>query len=77
MAKSVFIPVSYRQYRQFIAGVTSCKIKGKGFETVIYDHAGDIQAIVHAPSIDAQGHCHPAEYYVRNRNTSQAVSLAA
>lgn len=66
MSKSVFIPVSYRQYRQFIAGIDTRKIKGKGYDTAIYDTAGDIQAIVHAASIDEKGRCYPAEYYVRN-----------
>ena len=76
MSKSVFIPVSYRQYRQFIAGIKTQKIKGKGYDTAIYDTAGDIQAIVHAASIDEKGRCYPAEYYVRNnaQHNSQAKS---
>lgn len=83
MSKSVFIPVSYRQYRQFIAGIDTRKIKGKGYDTAIYDTAGDIQAIVHAASIDEKGRCYPAEYYVRNNyqghiqnSTPNAISSA-
>ena len=75
MSKSVFIPVSYRQYRQFIAGVDTRKIKGKGYDTAIYDTAGDIQAIVHAASIDEKGRCYPAEYYVRNNYQSHTQNI--
>lgn len=74
MSRSVFIPVSYRQFRQFIAGIDTQKIKGKGFDTAIYDAAGDIQAIIHAASIDENGRCYPAEYYVRN--VEQTSTLA-
>lgn len=64
---SVFTQVDYRQFRQHLADITTHTIKGKGFETVIYDRKGDIQAIVHAASIDAQGRCYPAEYYIRSQ----------
>ncbi len=61
----VFTQVEYRQFRQHLADITTSTIKGKGFETVIYDHNGDIQAIVHAASIDNNGRCYPAEYFIR------------
>lgn len=64
---SVFTQVDYRQFRQHLADITTNIIKGKGFETVIYDRKGDIQAIVHAASIDTRGRCYPAEYYIRTQ----------
>ena len=77
MSKPVFTPVSYRNFRQFIAGINSSKIKGRGYETAIYDKSGDIQAIIHAASIDQQGHCYPAAYYVRSQAAESRMSLAA
>ena len=62
---SVFTKVDYRQFRQHMADISSNTIKCKGFETVIFDRGGNIQAIVHAASIDQQGACHPAEYHIR------------
>lgn len=67
----VFTPVSYRQFRQHLADIPSSTIKGQGFETAIYDKQGDIQAIVHAASIDNNGRCYPAEYFIR----TSALSL--
>ncbi|MGK0441377.1 MAG: hypothetical protein ACJA0N_001175 [Pseudohongiellaceae bacterium] len=68
MNKSVFTSVNYRQFRNFLAEIAGSKIKGKGYETVICDKTGNIQAIVHAASIDDHGRCHPAEYFVRECN---------
>ncbi len=76
MSKSVFIRVNYKQFRRFISGVATKKVKGKGFETAIYDHSGNIQAIIHAASIDQHGQCYPAQYHIRN-HTSQATSRLA
>jgi hypothetical protein len=64
--KRVFTPVNYRQFRQHLAGLPTSNVEGKGFETAIYDQSGDIQAIVHAASIDSSGHCFPAEYFIRS-----------
>ena len=64
--QSVFTKVDYRQFRQHMADIRSNTIKCKGFETVIFDASGDIQAIVHAASIDERGQCHPAEYHIRS-----------
>jgi hypothetical protein len=61
----VFTQVDYRQFRQHLADITTNTVKGKGYETAIYDTKGDIQAIVHAASIDTDGRCYPAEYFVR------------
>ena len=77
MNDQVFTQVDYRQFRQFMTGITTNVIKGKGFETVIYDDHGDIRAIVHAASIDEQGRCHPAEYYIRAAAVSSHLSAAA
>ena len=63
----VFTQVDYRQFRQHLADITTSTIKGKGFETIIYDQHGDIQAIIHAASIDNKGRCYPAEYFIRAR----------
>lgn len=68
----VFTQVDYRQFRQHLADFASTTIEGKGYETIIYDQHGDIQAIVHAASIDNNGRCFPAEYFIR----SQALPLA-
>lgn len=67
----VFTQVDYRQFRQHLADFASRTIEGKGYETIIYDQHGDIQAIVHAASIDNSGRCYPAEYFIR----SQALPL--
>ena len=76
MNKSVFASVNYRQFRSFLADIASNKIKGQGYETVIYDETGSVQAIVHAASIDEHGRCHPAEYFVRS-NQHAALAWAA
>ena len=59
----IFTQVNYRQFRQHLADITTNTVKGKGYETAIYDNRGDIQAIVHAASID-NGRCYPAEYFI-------------
>ncbi|MCP3906708.1 MAG: hypothetical protein GY712_01655 [Oceanicoccus sp.] len=64
-SNSVFTQVDYRQFRQHLADITTNAVKGKGYETAIYDRKGDIQAIVHAASIDTNGRCYPAEYFIR------------
>lgn len=61
----VFSKVDYRQFRQHLANTNTTTVKGKGFETAIYDKKGDIQAIVHAASMDSEGRCYPAEYFIR------------
>lgn len=79
MNKHVFNPVNYRQFRAFLAGIGASKVKsqGKGYETAIYDDAGQIQAIVHAASIDEKGRCYSAEYFIRNSITAQTFAIAA
>jgi len=77
MNSQIFTQVNYRQFRQFMAGITTTVIKGKGYETVIYDKHGDIKAIVHAASIDESGECHPSEYYVRSSLAANDISQAA
>jgi hypothetical protein len=74
---SVFTQVDYRMFRQHLADITTKAIKGKGFETVIYDRSGDIQAIVHAASIDNNGNCYPAEYYIRSSALNVDMQQAA
>ncbi len=73
----VFTQVDYRQFRQHLADFQTTTIKGQGFETVIYDKSGDIQAIVHAASIDTNGRCFPAEYFIRSEALPLKWSLAA
>ncbi|MFT5691801.1 MAG: hypothetical protein ACI92E_001131 [Oceanicoccus sp.] len=73
----VFSPVSYRHFRQHLANIPSTTVQGKGFETVIYDKEGDIQAIVHAASIDNKGTCYPAEYFIRTSVLSNVLLHAA
>lgn len=63
----VFTQVDYRRFREHLADFTTTTIEGKGYETIIYDQHGDIQAIVHAASIDNLGRCYPAEYFIRCR----------
>jgi hypothetical protein len=77
MYNQVFTQVNYRQFRQFMANITTTVIKGKGFETVIYNQHGDIKAIVHAASIDENGECHPAEYYVKATTLDESFCQAA
>ena len=73
----VFTQVDYRQFRQHLADFTTRTVEGKGYETIIYDRSGDIQAIVHAASIDSSGRCYPAEYYIRSQALSTSWSEAA
>jgi hypothetical protein len=77
MNSRVFTQIDYRQFRQHMADITTKNIKAKGFETVIYDQYGDIQAIVHAASIDNTGRCYPAEYYIRTSAIDMSWQLAA
>lgn len=74
---SVFTQVDYRQFRQFLSLLPDGKVKGKGFETALYDRSGDIQAIVHAASIDELGNCHPAAYFVKTSALSIRLPQAA
>jgi hypothetical protein len=73
----VFTPVSYRVFRQHLADIQTSTVKGKGYETVIFDTRGDIQAIVHAASIDSEGCCHPAQYHIRTSALPLSWSIAA
>ena len=67
----VFTQVDYRQFRQHMADTHTKQVKGKGFETIIFDQNGDIQAIMHAASIDEAGNCYPAEYFIRTKAVSE------
>jgi hypothetical protein len=73
----IFSKVDYQQFRQFLQGISTRKIRNKGYETVIYDNQGDIQAIVYAASIDEKGVCHAAEYHVRAASLALCVPMAA
>ena len=73
----VFTQVDYRQFRQHLADFTTRTVEGKGYETIIYDQYGDIQAIVHAASIDNTGRCYPAEYFIRTAALPVPLSAAA
>jgi len=75
--KRVFTPVDYRQFRQHLACLPTTSVEGKGFETAIYDPSGEIQAIVHAASIDSTGRCFPAEYFIRSSALAQHWDQAA
>ena len=77
MQNSVFTQVNYRQFRQYLATIATHKVKGKGYETAIYDKWGDIQAIMHAASIDERGRCYAAEYYIRSEAMQTGLSQAA
>ncbi len=74
-SNSIFTQVDYRQFRQHLADISTKTVKGKGYETAIYDLQGDIQAIVHAASIDSDGNCYPAEYFIRSSALPQASPL--
>lgn len=73
----IFTQVDYPQFRQFIDAVSTRKIKNRGYETVIYDANGDIQAIIYAASIDEKGDCHPAQYHVKAASLACRLPLAA
>lgn len=77
MQNRVFSQVNYRQFRQYLASIDTHKVKGKGYETAIYDKWGDIQAIMHAASIDENGRCYPAQYYIRSEAMLTGISQAA
>ena len=73
----IFTQVDYSQFRQLLDSIATRKVKNRGYETAIYDRRGDIQAIVHAASIDDKGVCHPAEYHVRASSLALCLPLAA
>lgn len=77
ISNKVFTQVDYRQFRLHLATITTTTVKGKGFETAIYDNHGDIQAIVHAASIDGHGRCHGAEYFIKTQVMPVDFTLAA
>jgi hypothetical protein len=71
---SVFNQIQYRQFRQYMQNIGAHKIDTKGFETHIYSKAGELKAIIHAASIDTDGNCHPAEYFVLNERQEPAMN---
>lgn len=77
MNKQSLKPVSYREFRLFLSSTYATKIKGKGFETAIYNNHGEIQAIIEAASIDSNGRCNPAKYYVRKMMKHPHYSMVA
>ena len=73
----IFTEVDYRSFRRYLAGIDAPKIRDRGYETVICDRHGEVQAIVHAAAIDERGRCHPAAYHVLASNWLEAQSQAA
>lgn len=73
----VFTQVDYRLFRQHLADFKTTTVDSKGYETIIYDQHGDIQAIVHAASIDNLGRCYPAEYFIRTQALTNCWTEAA
>lgn len=73
----VFTRVEYPQFRQFLDGLVTGRIRHKGYETVICDRDGDLQALVHAPSIDEKGRLYPAAYYIRTSALTVGIPAAA
>ena len=65
---SFFVRVDQLEFKRRLNSNPGCDIRRKAYETVIYDHAGDILGIMHAASIDEKGRCHPTEYYLRRVN---------
>lgn len=74
---NVFTQVDYRSFRRYLAGINTPKIRERGYETVICDRHGEVQAIVHAAAIDERGRCHPAGYYVLSSNWQALQPQAA
>lgn len=79
MSKAVFKAVNYREFRQFLAHIGGGNVRSnnKSYETAIYGEKGDIQALVHAASIDDRGRCYPAEYFIRSEHSNQPFAIAA
>lgn len=63
--ESFFVRVDYNEFKSRLNRSPGCRIRRKGWETVIHDAAGDLLAIVHAAAIDEKGRVHPTEYYLR------------
>lgn len=72
--ESFFVRVEYRDFKRRINACPGCAVRRKGYETEIYDSAGDILGIVHAASIDEKGRCHPTAYYLRRVDLQQDCS---
>ena len=73
----IFQQVDYHQFRHHLDGISTGKVKEKNFETLIYDRQNSIQAIVHAASIDKEGNCFPAEYFILSTAAEPALLMAA
>jgi hypothetical protein len=76
-ARQFFCQVDASEFRRRI-NRDAGKIKRSGYETVIFDSAGDILGIMHAASIDEKGRVHPTQYYLRRMDPPVAgLSLVA
>lgn len=71
--KAQFVSTSYQAFRQMIDRVGGDRIKSKGFTTLLYDRHHRLVAKMEAASIDQQGRCHPARYYVNHSDFAVAA----
>ncbi len=76
-SKSRFTQVGYRQFRQILAHISLGDTGDHGTDTFICDHAGEVQAVVQAASIDTEGRCHPARYYINSMSLMTDAAVAA
>ena len=72
-----FAQVSYRHFRQILNDIPLGNTGDQGADTFICDHQGEVHAVVRAASIDTEGRCHPARYYVKTASLQSDIALAA
>ena len=62
--------VDYAFFRKTLDVAAGSKIKSKGLSTLLYDKRDRFLALVQAPSIDQEGRCNPAQYFVNKQQIS-------
>ena len=72
-----FTQVEYRQFRQILSQISLGNTGDHGTDTFICDQADEVQAVVQAASIDVEGRCHPARYYVNTMHFMSDNAVAA
>lgn len=56
--------VDYSQYRRFSQQFVVGNIVSENFVTALYDIGDQCRALVKSASIDEEGRCHPAQYFI-------------
>ena len=71
LKENFFVQVDYKEFRRRM-NRNATQVSRTGYETVLYDAAGDLLGIMHAASIDERGKVHPTDYFLRRSEPAQA-----